>query len=127
MAEGFARRLKDCLVVPFSAGLEAKGLDPYAVRVMQEVGVDISSQRSKTINELAGVDFDYCVTVCSQAAESCPVFPGKTKVIHHGFDDPPELAANAKSKEEILGHYRRIRDEICKYIQTLPESLSGTD
>ena len=123
MAEGFGRHLKLDLINPFSAGIEAKGLDPYAVRVMQEVGIDISSQHSKTIDKFAGVDFDYVVTLCSHADETCPVFPAKTKVIHHGFDDPPKLAANAKSEENIISHYRRIRDEIRKYIETLPVSL----
>jgi arsenate reductase len=124
IAEGFARHLVGHWVIPFSAGLEAKGLDPYAVRVMHEVGIDISGQRSKTIDELAGTEFDYCITVCGHAAENCPVFPGKTTVIHRRFDDPPKLAANAKREEEIIGHYRRVRDEIRKYIETLPESLS---
>jgi len=123
MAEGFARKLMGHLVMPFSAGIEAKGLDPYAVRVMLEVGVDISSQYSKTIGELVGIEFDYCITVCGHAAESCPVFPASTKTIHRGFDDPPRLAADAKNEDEILGHYRRVRDEIRKYIETLPASL----
>ena len=123
MAEGFARHLISHWFIPFSAGIEAKGLDPYAVRVMREVGVDISGHHSKAINELAGIEFDYCITVCGHADESCPVFSGKTEVIHRGFDDPPRLAANAQSEEEIISHYRRIRDEIHKYIETLPASL----
>lgn len=123
MAEGFARRLIGHLVIPFSAGLEAKSLDPYTVKVMQEVGVDISGQHSKTVDEHAGIKFDYCVTVCGHAAENCPVFPAKTKIIHRGFDDPHKLAANAKSEEEVIDHYHRIRDEIWKYIETLPELL----
>jgi len=125
MAEGFARHLIGNVVIPFSAGIEAKGLDPYAVRAMQESGIDISGQHSKTINELAGVEFDYCITLCSNADENCPVFTAKTKIIHRGFDDPPKLAANAKSEEEIIRHYRRIRDEIRKYIKTLPASLNS--
>jgi arsenate reductase (thioredoxin) len=123
MAEGFAGHMISQMVIPFSAGIEAKGLDPYAVRVMREVGVDISGQHSKTINEVAGVDFDYVITLCGHADENCPVFPAKAKIIHHGFDDPPKLAAEAKSEEEILGHYRRVRDDIRKYIETLPASL----
>jgi len=125
MAEGFARHLIGNVVIPFSAGIEAKGLDPYAVRAMQESGIDISGQHSKTIDELAGVEFDYCITLCSNADENCPVFTAKTKIIHRGFDDPPKLAANAKSEEEIIRHYRRIRDEIRKYIKTLPASLNS--
>jgi arsenate reductase len=100
MAEGFARHLIGNTVTPFSAGIEAKGLDPYAVKVMQEVGIDISGQHSKTIDKLAGIEFDYCISLCSDAGENCPVFPAKTKIIHHGFDDPPKLAANAKNKQE---------------------------
>ena len=123
MAEGFARRLIGDIVNPFSAGIEAKGLDPYAARVMQKIGIDISGQHSKTIDEFAGIEFDYCITLCSDADENCPVFPAKTKIIHRGFDDPPKLVANAKSEEEIISHYRRIRDEIHKYIETLPASL----
>lgn len=123
MAEGFARHLIGNTVTPFSAGIEAKGLDPYAIRVMKESGIDISDQHSKTVDKLAGIEFDYCITLCGHAEENCPVFPAKTKIIHQGFDDPPKLAANAKSEEERISHYRRIRDEIRKYIETLPASL----
>ena len=125
MAEGFAHHLIGNVVIPFSAGIEAKGLDPHAVRVMKEVGVDISGQHSKKIDEVSGVEFDYCITLCGHAEENCPVFPAKTKVIHRGFDDPPKLAANAKSEEEIISHYRRVRDEIHKYIEILPASLKS--
>ena len=125
MAEGFAHHLIGNVVIPFSAGIEAKGLDPHAVRVMKEVGVDISGQHSKKIDEVSGVEFDYCITLCGHAEENCPVFPAKTKVIHRGFDDPPKLAANAKSEEEIISHYRRVRNKIHKYIETLPASLKS--
>ena len=123
MAEGFARHVISNVVIPFSAGIEAKGLDPYAVQVMKETGVDISSQHSKNIDDVAGVEFDYCITLCGHAEENCPVFPAKTKIIHRGFDDPPKLAANVKSEEEIISHYRRVRDEIRKYIEILPAFL----
>ena len=123
MAEGFARHLIGDVVIPLSAGIEAKGLDPYSVRVMKESGVDISGQHSKKIDEFIGIELDYCVTLCGHAEENCPVFPAKTKIIHRGFDDPPKLAANAKSEEETIDHYRRVRDEIRKYIEILPESL----
>jgi arsenate reductase len=124
MAEGFARHLITNTVTPFSAGIEAKGLDPYTVRVMKESGVDISGQHSKTIDELAGVEFDYCITLCDDADENCPVFPAKTKVIHRGFDDPPKLSQEAKSEDEALGCYRQVRDEIKDFIETLPEALN---
>jgi arsenate reductase len=119
MAEGWARALKSDVLDAYSAGIETHGLNPRAVRVMAEAGVDISGHRSKTIAELKGVDFDVVVTVCGHANEHCPVFPGTTKVIHVGFDDPPALAKNAKSEEEALTHYRRVRDEIRRFIEDL--------
>jgi arsenate reductase len=123
MAEGWARRLKGDQIEPYSAGIEAHGLNPDAVRVMAEAGVDISGQRSKLVNELAGTEFDYVVTVCDNAHESCPLFLGKAKVIHAGFDDPPRLAAGAKTEEERSAPYRRVRDEIRAFVETLPTSL----
>jgi arsenate reductase len=90
---------------------------------MAEAGVDISRQTSKHVETLAHIPFDYVVTVCGHAHESCPMFPGNTKVIHVGFDDPPALAKTAATEEEALAHYRRVRDEIRDWIMTLPESL----
>ena len=119
MAEGWARALKGDVLEAYSAGIETHGLNPRAVRVMAEAGVDISGHRSKNIAELHGVDFDVVVTVCGHAHEHCPVFPGKTKIIHVGFEDPPALAKNAKSEEEALSHYRRVRDEIRRFIEGL--------
>ena len=119
MAEGFARHLKGEVLEAYSAGTEARGLDPRAVKVMSEAGIDISGQRSKTIEEFRDTRFDYVVTVCADAGESCPIFPGKAKVIHQGFDDPPRLAASAKTEEEALNHYRRVRDEIKRFVETL--------
>jgi len=123
MAEGFCRHFKGDLIEPASAGIETHGLNPNAVRVMQEVGVDISDHHSKTIGELSDREFDYVVTVCDQASETCPYFPAKTAVIHRGFDDPPRLAAGATSEEDALGHYRRVRDEIRSFIESLPGAL----
>jgi arsenate reductase (thioredoxin) len=123
MAEGFARALKGNVIEPYSAGIETHGLNPNAVKVMAEAGVDISRQHSKHLNELKGVPFDYVITVCDNAHESCPLFPGRTKVVHVGFDDPPRLAKTATSEEEVLGHYRRVRDEIRAFVETLPTSL----
>ena len=108
---------------PYSAGVTAKGLDPRAVRVMAEVGLDISAQRSKVIDDLPVRDFAYVITVCDKAKESCPVFPGKTRLIHHGFDDPPDLAAETANEEEAMGHYRRVRDEIRAFVESLPQIL----
>ena len=98
-------------------------MNPHAVAVMREAGVDITAQRSKHVNDLRTVPFDYVVTVCGHAQETCPVFPGKTRIVHVGFDDPPALARNARTPEEALGHYRRVRDEIRTFIETLPEGL----
>ncbi len=123
MAEGWARRLKGYEIEPYSAGIEAHGLNPDAVRVMAEAGVDISGQRSKLLGDVRGLDFDYVVTVCDNAHESCPLFSGKAKIIHVGFDDPPRLAAGAKTEEERLAPYRRVRDEIRALVETLPASL----
>lgn len=123
MAEGWARHLKADAFEALSAGIETHGLNPNAVKVMAEAGVDISKQESTNVSEYQGVEFDYVITVCGHADEHCPAFPGKTKVVHVGFDDPPKLAQGAASEEEALVHYRRVRDEIRDYVQTLPESL----
>ena len=125
MAEGWARHLRGEAIEAYSAGIETHGLNPHAVKVMAEAGVDISAQRSKNVAELMDVPFDFVITVCDHANEHCPVFPGRAKVIHVGFDDPPRLARDAKSEEEALGHYRRVRDEIRQFIQTLPAALSA--
>ena len=125
MAEGWARHLIGRVVEPYSAGIETHGLNPRAVQVMAEAGVDISNHRSKHVDELRGIDFDLVVTVCGHAHEHCPVFPGPTRVVHVGFDDPPRLAAGAGSEEETLGHYRRVRDEIRRLIETLPATLES--
>jgi arsenate reductase len=125
MAEGWTRRLKGDRIEPHSAGTEMHGLNARAVQVMAEAGVDISHHRCKNVTELLDVPFDYVVTVCSSAREACPIFPGLAKVVHVGFDDPPALARCAKSEEEALGHYRRVRDEIRRFVETLPEALAG--
>jgi arsenate reductase len=125
MAEGWARMLHPGRMDASSAGVLAKGLDPRAVRVMAEAGVDISKQRSSEVGELAGVDFDVVITVCDNARESCPVFPGRTRVLHQGFDDPPFLAKSATNEEEALSHYRRVRDEIRRFVEALPDQLEG--
>ncbi len=123
MAEGWARHLKGDVIEPYSAGIETHGLDPNAVKVMAEAGVDISRHRSKHLDELCDIPFDYVVTVCDHAHAHCPVLPGKTQVIHAGFDDPPRLAKQAKSEEEALNGYRRVRDEIKNFVLRLPDAL----
>jgi len=123
MAEGWARHLKADCVEAYSAGIETHGLNPRAVRVMAEAGVDISGHRSKHLDELADVPFDYVVTVCDHARESCPRFPGRARMVHVGFDDPPRLAQGAKTEDEALAHYRRVRDEIRGFVERLPAAL----
>jgi len=123
MAEGWARHFHGDSIEVFSAGVETHGLNPLAVRVMAESGVDISGHRSKHIDELAGTQFDYVVTVCDHARETCPWFPAKTAVLHHSFDDPPSLAKKAGTEEEVLAIYRRVRDEIREYAASLPSIL----
>ena len=123
MAEGLCRHFRGDVIDPYSAGIEKHRLDPLAVKVMHEIDIDISSHRSKNIDELLNCEFDYVVTVCGHANENCPYFPAKTKVIHRGFDDPPKLAADSVNEEEALIHYRRVRDEIREYILTFPVAL----
>ncbi len=124
MAEGWARHLKGDVIEPYSAGMIAHGLNARAVEVMKEAGVDISGHLSKEVGPLVDVPFDYVITVCGHADEHCPAFPSKTQVVHVGFDDPPSLAAGAQNEEEALSHFRRVRDEIRVFIETLPDKLS---
>lgn len=126
MAEGWARHLKGDVIEPYSAGIETHGLNPNAVKVMAEAGVDISGQRSKRVDEVRDIPFDSVVTVCDHAHESCPLFPGRVRIVHVGFDDPPRLAKRTKSEEEALDCYRRVRDEIRQFVESLPEGLERT-
>jgi arsenate reductase len=123
MAEGWAKALKGDVIEPYSAGTEPHGMNPLAVRVMAEAGVDIAGHHSKHIDELKDVPLDWVVTVCDSANEACPVLPGRTKRVHVGFDDPPRLARTARTEEEALAHYRRVRDEISAFVRTLPGGL----
>jgi len=127
MAEGWARALKGNVIEAYSAGIETHGLNPNAVKVMAEAGVDISGHKSENVTDLLHIPFDYVVTVCGHANEHCPLFPGKAKVIHVGFDDPPALAralaAQGASADAQLDCYRRVRDEIKTFVQTLPGAL----
>jgi arsenate reductase len=123
MAEGWARELKSEMVDAWSAGIEKHGMNSLAVQAMAEAGVDISGQYSKLVGDLPVQDFDYVITVCDNAHESCPLFSGRAKVIHKGFDDPPRLAADSADEEEAMTHYRRVRDEIRNYVEQLPGDL----
>lgn len=122
MAEGWARHLKSDCLEAFSAGVEPQTLNPLAVQVMAEVGIDISGYRAKHVRELGETKFDCVITVCDHARETCPVLPG-ARSVHVGFDDPPFLARNAKTEEEALAHYRRVRDEIRDFVRKMPEIL----
>jgi arsenate reductase len=123
MAEGWARQLKGDMIEAYSAGIEKRGMNPHAVKVMAEAGVDISKQYSKTTADIGPVQFDYVVTVCGHANENCPIFPGKAKKVHVGFEDPPKLTKDMPDGEGKLAVYRRVRDEIRKFVETLPDGL----
>jgi arsenate reductase len=127
MAEGWVRALKSDVIEAYSAGIETHGLNPNAVKVMAEAGVDISHHKSKNVANLLHIPFDYVITVCGHASEHCPLFPGKAKVVHVGFDDPPklarELATQGANEEAQLDRYRRVRDEIKAFVKTLPDGL----
>jgi arsenate reductase len=125
MAEGWARHLKGEVIEAYSAGIEKHGMNPHAVQVMAEAGVDLSRHSSKTPQEIGPVQYDYVVTVCGHANENCPVFPGKAKVVHVAFDDPPKLTKHLPDGEEKLAVYRRVREEIRRFIETLPGALTA--
>ncbi|GBE12595.1 arsenate-mycothiol transferase ArsC2 [bacterium BMS3Bbin14] len=127
MAEGWAGHLLGDRFDIYSAGIEKHGLNPLAVKVMAEAGVDISGHSSKLIEELPVRELDYVVTVCDNAHESCPLFPGQAVIIHHSFADPPRLAADSATEAEALVHYRRVRDEIQIFIKSLPETLKNME
>lgn len=124
MAEGWCRHLQGDKYKVYSAGIETHGLNPNAVKVMAESGVDISNHTSQLVDEFTQIHFNIVVTVCGHADEHCPLFTNADKVIHVGFDDPPALAKTAKDATEALNHYRRVRDQIKKFITNIPESLS---
>jgi len=124
MAEGWARHLKSDLMNVYSAGIETHGLNPNAVTVMAESGVDISGQTSQNISEFSDIPLDIVVTVCGHAHETCPLFPTGAKVVHVGFDDPPKMALEVDGEEEKLNCYRKVRDEIRAFVETLPGSVT---
>ena len=124
MAEGWARYLKGDEIDFYSAGVETHGLNPYAVKVMADAGVDITSQKSQHIDEFKDVALNVVVTVCDNASESCPVFPGETKVVHVPFDDPPRLAEVIENEDEKLKCYATVRDQIKQFVAGLPEILN---
>ena len=120
MAQGWANALKDESLLAFSAGVSPTKVNETAIKVMADAGVDISEHTSKHVDELMGLDFDYVVTVCDNAKERCPIFTGKAKLIHRSFDDPIEMFG---TPDEIIAEFRRIRDEIRTFVESMPESL----
>jgi len=129
MAEGWARELKSDSIDVYSAGIETHGLNPNAVKVMAEAGVDISGHRSKHVDEFKDMDLDAVITVCGHAHETCPYFPRRCKVIHVGFDDPPrmakELADQGADEQQQLDCYRKIRDDIRAFVEKMPEIITN--
>jgi len=123
MAEGYGHSLLAGIFEIYSAGVEKHGKNPLAVQVMSEDGIDITSQKSKTTDELPVRDFEYVITVCDNAREKCPWFPAKTRIIHRSFPDPPFLTKNMTDMEEKLGVYREVRDEIRMFVENLPDFL----
>ncbi len=114
MAEGFVKKMLSKDLNIFSAGLEPKGIHPMAVKVMQEIGLDISCQKSKNISEIPIGEIDIVITLCGDAAERCPVFPGKVKRIHWELEDPAKAQG---SKEEIIKIFQKVRDKIKSHIK----------
>ncbi|MCA1786737.1 MAG: arsenate reductase ArsC [Desulfobacteraceae bacterium] len=127
MAEGWTRHLKNDVIEVFSAGVETHGVDPRAVAVMKEAGVDISDHRSKHVTEFQEKEMDVVITVCDHAKESCPYFPLAGKKIHQGFADPPVLAKEVENRgggeNEQLDCYRKVRDEIRDFVEALPDNV----
>lgn len=121
MAEAIARNLYPQHNF-YSAGIETHGMNPYAIKVCNELGLDMSKHSSKHVDRLKDIKLDVVLTVCDQANESCPLFTGLAQKLHHSFQDPPKIAANLASEEEKLAIYRKVRDEIKVYLQTnLPQ------
>lgn len=124
MAEAWTNYLQKDNFKAYSAGIAPKRVDSRAVKVMAEAGIDISGQKSKDIDSLGDMEFDYVVTLCDNANEACPFFPAKTRLLHRGFDDPPKLAEGIQNEEEALNHYRRVRDEIRAFVEDLENQLN---
>jgi arsenate reductase len=122
IAEGWARHLKNDVIEACSAGIRPIGVSSRAIKTMAEAGVDISMHQSQHIDEFSGIDFDYVVTLCDNAFESCPVFSGKARIVHKPFDDPYFASG---SEEQILTTFRKVRDDIKTFVETMPESLEA--
>ncbi|WP_448138409.1 arsenate reductase ArsC [Sphingobacterium siyangense] len=112
IAEGFLRHFAGSRAEVYSAGIETHGVNPKAIQVMAEAGIDISSHTSNHVNEYAAIDFDYVITVCDNAKESCPYFPSRAKKLHYNFPDPAKATGK---EEEVMNEFRRVRDLIKTY------------
>ncbi|NNE08296.1 MAG: arsenate reductase ArsC [Gemmatimonadetes bacterium] len=123
MAEYWCRHLHPDSIEAYSAGTDPHGVNENAVRVMAEAGVSMQGARSNHVDEFVDKKLDLVVTVCDHANENCPIFPRGVKTIHVGFEDPPRLARGARTEEEALDHYRRVRDEIRAFVASLPDSV----
>ncbi len=124
IAEGWAKLMHSDWLDIYSAGITPTRVDPRVVEVMKEVGVDISSQYSKSIEDLSSIDFDYVIALCDTSKGACPVISAKVLYAHVPFDDPPLLSKDAKTEEEALKHYRRVRDEIKEFVAGLRKFLN---
>jgi arsenate reductase len=120
MAEGWAKHLKSDVMEAYSAGVCPVGVNSRAIAVMAEAGVDISSQRSQHVSDFEDIDFDCVITLCGHAREHCPVFSGNAKLVHVPFDDPTWATG---SPEQVMAAFRRTRDLIKAFVETLPQSL----
>ena len=127
MAESWTNHLKGVEFEAYSAGVSPTAVDPRAIKAMAEVGIDISNQTSKDASAFGNMEFDYVITLCDNAMESCPYFPAKTRLLHRGFDDPPKLAIGARDEEEAMAHYRRVRDEIRAFVEALPFEVNNQE
>ena len=120
IAEGWAKQLKSDTIEAYSAGVRPIGVSSRAIKTMAEAGVDISDHTSKHLDELWNIDFDYVITLCDNAAQNCPVFPGKAKVIHKPFKDPYFATG---SEENVMAEFRKVREQIKAFIETIPDCL----
>lgn len=124
MVEGWVRHLHPDTIEASSAGIEKHGMDPLAIQAMSEADADIGLQRSKLLDDLESMDFDYVITLCDHARESCPLFPGNAKMIHHGFDDPRSMTDVEEPDYLRIEPYRRVRDEIKSFVERLPDIIA---
>ncbi|MBL7186037.1 MAG: arsenate reductase ArsC [Phycisphaerae bacterium] len=122
MAEGWARRLKSETIEAYSAGVRPAGVSSGAIAVMAEADVDISAHRSQHVDDFTDMDFDYVITLCGNAERKCPVFSGGAKHVHRAFDDPVMVIG---TNDQIMAAFRKARDEIREFVETLPESLEA--